>query len=644
MYELHLLGTDAWTRQEEYQDGSIRIGRDRSSEIVVSGDPEVSRHHASLSLEKEGWQLVDQGSANGTFVNGEPLEPDKGRVLEDHDRITLGPSGHTVFVFRVLAEDGNPRLLVQGDDSSVSIRPRSLLSPTDDLATLRRSRDRLFVLYEASRAVFARVEDLSGLLDRVKLEVVRTLKVDEMIVALKEPSADELIFDVVNRRNRFRATEIAGSKTIIGEVVSTGLPALREVGEGEEVLGTSTSLVRHQVRSLMCVPMTASDGVLGAIYVQNPDEGEEFTGEDYDFLSAFARHAAVAVREAFRRQASERTLAAIRRENVALRQGVDPIDPMSSVVGKSPAMEEVRRMVAAVKDLPSTVLIVGESGTGKELVAKALHYGGDRSDKPFVSVNVAAVPEGLLESELFGHERGAFTGASARKIGRFEQAAGGTLFLDEIGEVPASIQVKLLRALQERSFERVGGTRPIRVDVRFVFATNRDLEQAVRDGALREDFYYRVNVVRIPIPPLRDRREDIQPLVSRIVERLEARLGIDVEGLSPDAVELLENYDFPGNVRELENVLERAFIRLKIRGGRRIEPDDLPLDVSRRADTSGVLQAPGSYKDLKLVEREMVVEALKRCGGNKRRAAQELGVTPQTLYNKLAEFELRESK
>ena len=291
----------------------------------------------------------------------------------------------------------------------------SLLAETSDIHALRRARDRLYVLYESSRAVLSRVEDLNDLLDRLKLEVINSLKIDEMIVALKNPATTEVTYDVVNRANRFRATEIDGSKTIIKSVLAGGEPYRREVGKDEETVGTSTSLVRLNVRSAMCAPLDASGDLLGAIYVQNPDGSEGFDDEDFDFLTAFARHVALAVREAFRRQTADRALAEMRHENLALKEGIDPKDPLSTLVGTSEALDEVRGLIQAVQDLPSTVLIVGESGTGKELIAKAIHYGGNRREHPFISVNVAACPEGLLESELFGHEKGAFTGASSRR-------------------------------------------------------------------------------------------------------------------------------------------------------------------------------------------------------------------------------------
>ena len=643
MYELHLLGSEAQAQRREFESGVIRLGRDRDQDIVVTGDHEVSRRHATFSVRDGAWVLSDQGSANGTFVNGARLEAGASRTLADRDRVTLGSSERTALVFRVRDDLPGSKLVLRGEGFTDDVPLDSILADTKDPEKLTRARDRLFVLYEASRAVLSRVEDLSELIDRLKLEVIRTLKVDEMIVALRDPASGELTYDVVNRRNRFRSTEIAGSKTIIQEVLGTGTAFRRHPTEGLDGAGDSTSIIRHHVRSVICVPLAAAGDVLGAIYVQNPEEAEDFAADDFDFLAAFARHVALAVREAFRRQASDRALEAMRRENVALRQGIDPADPLSTIVGASEAIEDVRRLVRAVKDLPSTVLIVGESGTGKELVAKALHFAGVRADHPFVSVNVAACPEGLLESELFGHERGSFTGASSRKIGRFEQAHTGTLFMDEIGELPPATQVKLLRVLQERVFERVGGTRPVSVDVRLIFATNRDLDQAVKEGRFREDFYYRVNVVRIALPALRDRKGDLAPLVDATVGRLKKRLGIEVTGLEPEALAVLAGHDFPGNVRELENILERAFIRIKIRGGTVIEARDMPFDLGRRSQDAADagFAVPASYDQLKEVERDMVLQALRRTGGNKRRAAQELGITPQTLYNKIADFGLK---
>jgi two-component system response regulator HydG len=284
------------------------------------------------------------------------------------------------------------------------------------------------------------------------------------------------------------------------------------------------------------------------------------------------------------------------------------------------------------------VLVLGESGTGKELVARALHDASPRKDAPFVSISCAAIPEGLLESELFGHERGAFTGAVRRKIGRFELAHGGTLFLDEIGEVPLSVQVKLLRVLQERRFERVGGEETVEVDVRVVSATNRDLSARVREGRFREDLFYRLDVVEIPLPPLRERPGDVEELARWFLRRAAPRLGRAVSDFAPEALELLRRHRWPGNVRELENVVEQALV---FADGEVVRPEDLP-DGLRRPTPAAALPVPAGDRSLTEIledlERQLILAAYERAKGVKAETARLLGIKPSALYYKLEKY------
>ncbi len=321
----------------------------------------------------------------------------------------------------------------------------------------------------------------------------------------------------------------------------------------------------------------------------------------------------------------------LRRENTGLRQELAAVERQVEMVGASAGLARVRELVAKVAASDATVLVLGESGVGKELVARQIHRQSPRSARPFVVVHAAALPENLLESELFGYEKGAFTGAQTRKLGRLELAEGGTLFLDEIGDISSAFQVKLLRFLQERTFVRVGGTRTVKVDARIVAATNRDLAEAVRQGRFREDLYYRLSVFPIQVPPLRERRADIAPLVRYTL----ARLGYGRE-LAPTIIRELTEYNWPGNVRELENVLERAVI---LAAGAEIGPEHIQLPEP-------VLMKPGRAEGdnpsdtLFDVERRMLEDALRRAGGNKSKAAKFLGITRRMLYTKLERFGL----
>lgn len=354
-----------------------------------------------------------------------------------------------------------------------------------------------------------------------------------------------------------------------------------------------------------------------------------------------------------------KALAQARGEMDALEKVVDgatTADSSYGMIGRSTAMQKVFGILRKVVDSPTTVLITGESGTGKELVASALHNDSCRSERPFIRLNCAAIPPTLIESELFGHERGSFTGAIASKPGRFELADKGTLFLDEVGEIPPEMQVKLLRVLQESSFERIGGIRTIDVDVRLVAATNRDLAIEVEQGRFREDLYYRLNVVPIQLPALRERPEDIPLLIVEMLQRYNQRLGRSVRGLSPEATLAFGSYAWPGNVRELENVLERLVLFS--------EGDEIPVDLLPDEMKSGTISAPGvaamarldrgltgriSMKELvkettAQVERKLIAQALEQTNGNVTRASQLLMISRKSLQNKMKEFNLRDEE
>ena len=324
------------------------------------------------------------------------------------------------------------------------------------------------------------------------------------------------------------------------------------------------------------------------------------------------------------------------------------------IIGTTSSMEEIFNIIDKVAQSPSTVLITGESGTGKELVSRALHESSARKQRPFIRINCAAIPRDLIESELFGYEKGAFTGAVGSKPGRFELAHEGTLFLDEIGEIPVEMQVKLLRALQEQEFERVGGIRTTKVDVRLIAATNQNLEKAIAEGRFREDLFYRLNVVPIHLPPLRERKGDIKPLATHIIEKYNERLKRSVKTLSDDTLEAFYAHDWPGNIRELENVIERMMLFCT---GEVLELDDVPAEIRRRirptspgmdpSAAAAIAAAVGPLKDMvkdttAKLEREFIIKALKETHGNVTKAAQILQISRKSLQNKMKEFELRE--
>jgi DNA-binding NtrC family response regulator len=324
----------------------------------------------------------------------------------------------------------------------------------------------------------------------------------------------------------------------------------------------------------------------------------------------------------------------LQRENTILRKKLSRQYSVHDVISKNPKMHDILNLAREIASLRSTVLIQGESGTGKEMVARAIHNSGDRASKPFVAVSCAALAETLLESELFGHEKGAFTGAAQQKQGKFEMADGGTVFLDEIGDISPKLQVDLLRVLQERCFYRVGGSEEVRVDVRVIAATHVNLQEAVAGGKFRDDLFYRLNVIEIRIPPLRDRREDIPLLAAHFLERLSHELGRDVGQISEAALRILIDYDWPGNVRELENAIERAIVTAR---GKVLTGEDVGFLAHNGSSRTWKIPAGASLQEM---EKELILATLQRTKGNIKESASILGIDRSTLYEKIKKYEI----
>ena len=416
-------------------------------------------------------------------------------------------------------------------------------------------------------------------------------------------------YDVVDVPDGLRALDAVRASQVDLVLLDIRLPEMDGIEVLERIKAIDEGIEVVLVIAVRTVRTAVAAMKLGAFdYLTKPFEEDEL-------LAVIAR--------ALEKRALEREVTFLRGELARARD-------FDEIVGHHPAMQKVYRLVAQVARTTTTVLITGESGTGKELVARAIHRQGPRRDKPFVAVNPAAVAESLIESELFGHERGAFTGANQRKLGRFELAQGGTLFLDEIATLKGELQVKLLRVLQEREIERVGGTHPIKIDVRVVAATNADLKDAVARGAFREDLYYRLNVVSIDVPPLAQRADDIPLLVEHFVHRYSRECNKPVDELSPEVLTALREYEWPGNVRELQNVIERAVVLAE---GPVIQLSDLPLDVllpkhREKVRTADHLPLKDATEEF---ERQIVLRVLERVGGNQSEAARILGLHRNTI-------------
>ncbi|MCA9521572.1 MAG: sigma-54-dependent Fis family transcriptional regulator, partial [Myxococcales bacterium] len=428
------------------------------------------------------------------------------------------------------------------------------------------------------------------------------------------------------------------------------------------------------LEAVLLIPILSERTLSGFIALGEHSAGADYSAAARELLQALARHAAVAIENARAYQKiaglNEQLQSQIEKiekqreqilvlqerlleENVQLKEVISKPFAAGSIIGSSPSIREVLKMVEKVAATDSAVLLIGESGTGKELFAQALHENSNRRDKPFIKVNCAALAESLLESELFGHEKGSFTGAHQRKLGRFELAHGGTLFLDEIGELSSNLQAKLLRALQEKEFDRVGGTKSIKVDVRIIAATNRNLEAEVQRGGFREDLYYRLNVIRIIITPLRDRHRDIIDLAMHFLNQSNKKTGKRIRHIEERALDALLAYDWPGNVRELENLIERAVV---LSDGPALGLHDFPIEIADALDHPTHpgppnLQSPNNHPTaapaeaplpeiLENMERETLLRALQDCQGNKSEAARRLGLARSTFFNKLRKFGL----
>jgi len=451
-------------------------------------------------------------------------------------------------------------------------------------------------------------------------------------VALVDEAERELVFPTALGEIEGHEIRMPIGRGVVGAVVATGEPILtNEARSDARFYAGVDRATGFATERILCAPLRHAGRVIGAIEVLNTAQPGGFAKDDLALLDAFAGVAATALERA-------RAVERVENTNRALRESVD--DRYALVVGETPAMRAIVETLAQAAASRSTVLLLGESGAGKEVLARFVHRASPRADAPFVAVNCVALAPALLESELFGHEKGAFTGAIAQKKGKFELAHGGTLFLDEIGELEPQLQAKLLRALQEREIQRVGGTRELRVDVRVVAATNRDLRRAMRDGSFREDLYWRLAVVAVDVPPLRARRGDVVPLAEHLLARSSRELGRAPLALTPDAVAKLLAHDWPGNVRELSNALERAAVLAR---GDTLRAADLVLDA-RGAVSAGAtaeVDALPLQEAVEAYKAERVRAALAAADGNQTKAAELLGMRQPNLSRLMKSLGIR---
>jgi Nif-specific regulatory protein len=592
----------------------VSLGRDIANSLWLP-DASLSRRHCLFVRQGQAWDVQDLGSSNGTFVNGLQVTTHR---LQAGDRITIGDST-LLFVERPTGH--STAALV--DTTPVIVTSRVM---PDDTSYLQRAADAASRTEHGLRALLA----ISTVINQLRSEEDLYRELLKLVCELA-PASDAAIV-LVDQGGQLTIAATAGSG---GDRLNVSRTVVRQVmTERAAVLGQESGAAAFQTRSLtdvlslLCVPLAVRTKVFGAIYLAETARAAAFDDEHLQLVTAVGRIAASAIDNL-------RHAAALQHE--ADRLHAD-LGLEHQAVGSSPPMRAVYDRIARIARADTTVLVTGETGTGKELAARAVHFNGSRARRPFIALNCATLSETLLESELFGYERGAFTGAVTQKKGKLELADGGTLFLDEVGELAPPLQSKLLRFLQEREFERVGGTRPIRVDIRLISATNRTLQQEVRAGRFREDLYFRLNVVQIQMPPLRERRSDIPLLVRHFLNRFARKAGRRVTGVSAAAMACLAAHDWPGNVRELENVIERAAV---LGSTEEILPEDLPetiLDVHQPPAAAGDVDFHSGVAEMK---KRLIVEAFGKAKGSYVETARLLGLHPNYLHRLIRNLGLK---
>jgi formate hydrogenlyase transcriptional activator len=516
----------------------------------------------------------------------------------------------------------------------VAVAVDNALNFDDAQATQRQlstERDHLRLLLEVTNALVSNL-DLAGLVAAISSSLERAIPHEFTTLALYDKESDDLVVHAAAAKSSDGRRQVGRRIPVRGSATGEAFTARRTLLFGEDDLtgrfaDTAAPMREAGIRSVCAVPLVVGDRGLGTLTVGNP-EPDAFTPESVAMIEAVARQVAMAVANCLAFQEIAQLTQKLAEERLYLESEIRAEHPFGEIVGESRPLRDVLQQVETVAPTDATVLVLGETGTGKELIARAIHDRSGRRERTFVKINCAAIPSGLLESELFGHERGAFTGAIAQKIGRFEVAQGGTLFLDEVGEIPLDLQPKLLRVLQEQEFERLGGTRTIKVDVRLVAATNRDLARLVEEQRFRDDLYYRLNVFPIHVPSLRERPEDIPALVRFFVQRLARPMNRHVEVIPSETLDALRRYAWPGNVRELANLIERAMILSKRR------TLEVPLaELERRRPPTG---HDDGATTLEGVERMHVLHVLQETNwvlGGPRGAAARLGLKRTTLQS-----------
>ena len=595
------------------------IGRAPGNDLVVSG-PEVLPNHAQISFDGRDFVIEELDRASVMAINGKKKR--RARLVHG-DRVSFGT---TEVVFSIFAE-----ALKRATFEEIEAGVATTSLGAQEVAGVRK-------LHAFSEKLM-KSHNLDQLLETLLDDVIEVTNAQKGFVLLldqelglgrhrPEPAEGEHAESeprrwVVRACRNVSKTAIADesggiSDSIVQQVVAAGKPLIVSDALADTTFGKSESVIAMQLSSVLCAPLMAQGEVIGVLYVGNDKVKELFRRPQLDLLGIFAAQASLILQNAM-------LLAALREDKAKLENELQD-KRFGEIVGACESMREVFRKVEKVASTDISVLITGETGTGKELVAHEIHRRSPRVRGPFVTINCGAIPENLIESELFGHVKGAFTGAVMNRPGKFHLANAGSLFLDEIGELPLNLQVKLLRALQERVVMRVGSSKPERVAIRVIAATNRNLEDMVREGRFREDLYYRLNVVNLWLPPIRDRGDDVLIIAKMFLSKYAEELTSPVKGFSPAAIAAVKRYSWPGNVRQLQNRIKKALVLCE---RTLLGPEDLDLGP---AEEMGIMPLEKAKEDF---QRRYVLEVLARNNGNRTQTARDLGVDPRTIFRYL---------
>ena len=658
-----------WTDVFRLVEGrTVTIGRAPTNQIVIK-DERCSRYHAEVFSAQGNWILRDLDSRNGTDVSGDRIQGD--HTLKPGEIVRIAHA-QLAFVFDLSSAfpDSDAEPSVRVDDETVDTPSASRVG-SENVAeiqeptkiTHRRGHTRFLKAQseEEDESNIPKVGRAAAKLCRLAFELanqpdaisVARMALDGLFESTSVDAGAVLLLprdykgkprdadlEVIASRHNDNSQYHRVSKFLATTVMREGEAVLARNVEDDSALGIRDSHGNIHATGVLCAPIRQDRRVLGLVHLYSTSEERRPDPDDLEFTLAVAENVALALKNLSRQQELSEDLTLTKDEIVQLRKR---LGAESELIGSSPLMAQIQEQILQAAPSRATILIRGESGVGKELVARAVHFNSPRKGNPFVCLNCAALSETLLESELFGHERGAFTGATERKIGKFEAADGGTLMLDEMGEMSPSIQAKFLRVLEGHPFERVGGSSPVKVDVRVIAATNRDLEKAVAEGKFRRDLYFRLRVVEILVPPLRKRPEDVLDLAQHFLTRFNAEMGRRLRGFSPEAVARLQAYRWPGNIRELKNVVERSVVLAR---SDVIEPEELNLSNLATASDSGVIEAtPGQFEPITLAESEkrQILATLNANEWNKSRSASILGIERSTLDRKIRRYGLKQA-